>query len=94
MIQRKYNDLLKEDESKFEELFMNDVIEALVEGSTVTIAGAISNESMDTRLKEIEIVDKWGIFIARKNKVLYVCAFCKINSAASLTLEIQTACLT
>ena len=58
MIQRKYNDLLKEDESKFEELFMNDVIEALVEGSTVTIAGAMSNESMDTRLKEIEIVDK------------------------------------
>ena len=58
MIQRKYNDLLKEDEAKFEELFMNDVIEALVEGNTVTIAGAMSNESMDTRLKEIEIVDK------------------------------------
>lgn len=58
MIQRKYNDLLKEDESKFEELFMNDVIEALVEGNAVIIAGAMSNESMDTRLKEIEIVDK------------------------------------
>ena len=58
MIQRKYNDLLKEDEAKFEELFMNDVIEALVEGCTVTIAGAMTNESMETRLKEIEIVDK------------------------------------
>ena len=58
MIQRKYNDLLKEDETKFEELFMNDIIEALVEGNAVIIAGAMSNESMDTRLKEIEIVDK------------------------------------
>lgn len=58
MIQRKYNDLLKEDESKFEELFMNDVIDSLLEGNTVVIAGAMSNESIDTRLKEIEIVDK------------------------------------
>lgn len=58
MIQRKYNDLLKEDESKFEELFMNDVIDSLLEGNTVVIAGAMTNESMDTRLKEIEIVDR------------------------------------
>lgn len=58
MIQRKYNDLLKKDESKFEELFMNDIIDALLEGNVVTIAGAMTNESMDTRLKEIEIVNK------------------------------------
>lgn len=58
MIQRKYNDLLKEDESKFEELFMNDIIDSLLEGNTVVIAGAMTNESMDTRLKEIEIVDR------------------------------------
>jgi FMN-dependent NADH-azoreductase len=58
MIQRKYNDLLKENESKFEELFMNDIIDSLLEGNTVVIAGAMTNESMDTRLKEIEIVDR------------------------------------
>ena len=58
MIQRKYNDLLKQDEAKFEELFMNDVLEALIAGNTVTIAGAMTNESINTRLKEIEIVNK------------------------------------